>query len=172
MRPIYDHDHAQSLGITLTDVASALALATDGIPAGTIREGERDVPILVRSPRGDAEARLFDQIVFAPKTGGYIPLQQVIDALDVQVRYSVIARHDRAPTISVQSFTLPDVLADAPFRAVRTALEALELPAGYRFEWGGESESAGKAQQSLGRQMPLAFGTMLLITALLFGKLR
>ena len=39
-------------------------------------------------------------------------------------------------------------------------------------EWGGEFESASTAQASLGRQMPLAFGTMLLITVLLFGKLR
>jgi multidrug efflux pump subunit AcrB len=39
-------------------------------------------------------------------------------------------------------------------------------------EWGGEHESAGQAQESLGRQMPLAFGTMLLITILLFGRLR
>ncbi len=48
----------------------------------------------------------------------------------------------------------------------------MELPPGYRMEWGGEFESASTAQASLGRQMPLAFGTMLLITILLFGKLR
>lgn len=171
-RPAYAHDRAQMLGITRSDVASALALATDGIPAGVIREGERDIPILVRSPRADHEARLIDQIVFAPATGSYTPLEQVIDGFDVQVRDSVIARRDRAPTIAVQSFTVPGVLADAAFGEVRAALEALDLPPGYRFEWGGEFESAGQAQESLGRQMPLAFGTMLLITILLFGRLR
>jgi multidrug efflux pump subunit AcrB len=171
-RPVYAHDRAQTLGITRADVASALALATDGIPAGTIREGERDIPILVRSPRTQGEARLIDQIVFAPATGSYTQLEQVIDGFDVQVRDSVISRRDRAPTIAVQSFTVPGVLADAAFGEVRAALEALELPPGYRFEWGGEFESAGQAQESLGQQMPLAFGTMLLITILLFGRLR
>ncbi len=126
----------------------------------------------MRSPRTQHQARLIDQIVFAPATGSYTPLEQVIDGFDVQVRDSVIARRDRAPTIAVQSFTVPGVLADAAFGEVRAALEALDLPPGYRFEWGGEFESAGQAQESLGRQMPLAFGTMLLITILLFGRLR
>ncbi|TVR58325.1 MAG: hypothetical protein EA422_16310 [Gemmatimonadales bacterium] len=56
--------------------------------------------------------------------------------------------------------------------AATLALDALDLPPGYRLEWGGEYESSRDAQQSLGRQMPLAFGIMLLITVLLFGKLR
>ena len=55
---------------------------------------------------------------------------------------------------------------------IRPLIEAIDLPMGYSLEWGGEFESAGEAQASLGRQMPLAFGTMLLITVLLFGKLR
>ncbi|MBQ2259754.1 MAG: efflux RND transporter permease subunit [Loktanella sp.] len=171
-RPVYAHDRAQRLGISRADVAGALALATDGIPAGTIRESDREIPIIVRSPRVDHDTRLVDQIVFAPVTGSYTMMDQVIDGFTVQARDSVIVRRDRAPTIAVQSFTVPGVLADAAFREVRTALEGIALPEGYRFAWGGEFESAGQAQESLGRQMPLAFGTMLLITVLLFGRLR
>ncbi|MCH8466923.1 MAG: efflux RND transporter permease subunit, partial [Roseinatronobacter sp.] len=91
---------------------------------------------------------------------------------EVKVRDIAIQRRDRMPTISVQGFTVQGVLADAAFRDVRAALEAITIPPGYRFEWGGEYESSAKAQSSLGRQMPFAFGTMLLITILLFGKLR
>jgi multidrug efflux pump subunit AcrB len=76
------------------------------------------------------------------------------------------------PTISVQAFTIPGVSPPEAFADVRGAIEAMALPPGYRMEWGGEHESAGQAQESLGRQMPLAFGTKLLITILLFGRLR
>ena len=174
LRPRYAHDRAQSLGVARADVAAALALSTDGIPAGVIREGERKIPIVVRSPRDafGADGRLLDQIVFAPAAGGYVALEQVMDGLDTLPRDIAIQRRDRLPTISVQGFTVPGVLADAAFAEVRGALEAIDLPPGYRLEWGGEFESAGQAQESLGRQMPLAFGTMLLITILLFGRLR
>ncbi|MFN4156726.1 MAG: efflux RND transporter permease subunit [Paracoccaceae bacterium] len=173
-RPVYAAERAQSLGVTRGDVAAALALATCGIPAGTIREGERDIPILVRTPRDafSADGRLLDQIVFAPAVGAYTALEQVTDGFQVRARDTVIIRRDRLPTISVQGFTVPGVLADAAFAEVRAALEGINLPPGYQFDWGGEFESAGQAQESLGKQMPLAFGTMLLITVLLFGKLR
>jgi len=172
-RPLYAEERAQSLGVTRADVAAALALATDGIPAGNLREGERDIPILLRTPRDGTEAdRLLDQLVHAPAVGAYIPLDQILDGFEVQARDGAILRRDRVPTISVQGFTMPGVLADQAFREVRGGIEAIALPPGYSFEWGGEFESAGEAQASLGRQMPLAFGTMLLITVLLFGKLR
>ena len=172
-RPVYADARAQSLGVARADVAAALALATDGIPAGTLREGERDIPIIVRTPRdGGTDARLLDQLLYAPAVGAYMPLDQVIDGFEVQVRDGAILRRDRLPTISVQAFTVPGVLADAAFRAVRADLEAIPLPPGYSFAWGGEFESASTAQASLGRQMPLAFGTMFVITLLLFGALR
>jgi multidrug efflux pump subunit AcrB len=173
-RPVYAADRAQRIGVTRADVATALALATDGVPAGSIREGDRDIPILVRTPRGEIteDGRIRDQIVFAPVTGGYVPLDQVIDGFEVIARDTVIARRDRLSTLSVQAFTIPGVMPPTAFAQVRGAIEAMSLPPGYRMEWGGEHESAGEAQASLGKQMPIAFGTMLLITVLLFGKLR
>ncbi|MDX8355108.1 efflux RND transporter permease subunit [Cognatiyoonia sp. IB215182] len=173
-QPIYAVERAQSLGISRSDVAQAIALGTDGIRAGTFRENDRLIPIVIRTPAADqtADGVLLDQPVYAPSTQGYTTLAQVIDGFQVIARDTLIQRRDRVNTISVQAFTVPDVLPPQAFAEVRGAIEAMELPPGYRFEWGGEFESASTAQASLGRQMPLAFGTMLLITILLFGKLR
>ena len=96
----------------------------------------------------------------------------MIDGFEVISRDTAIERRNREPTVSVQAFTVPGVLPPAAFVEVRPLIEAIELPPGYRMEWGGEFESATEAQLSLGQQMPLSFGTMLLITILLFGKLR
>ncbi|MEE4348570.1 MAG: efflux RND transporter permease subunit, partial [Paracoccaceae bacterium] len=91
-RPVYAQDRAQTLGVTRGDVAAALALVTDGIPAGTLREGERNIPIVVRTPRGDSPeaSRLLDQLVYAPVPGAYIPVDQVIDGFEVIARDGAI----------------------------------------------------------------------------------
>ena len=173
-QPLYAVDRAQALGVSRTDVAQAIALATDGIRAGTLRENDRLIPIILRTPETEytADGQLLDQPIYAPSTGSYTSLSQVVDGFDIIARDTLIQRRDRVPTISVQAFTVPDVLPPQAFSEVRGAIEAMDLPPGYRMEWGGEFESASTAQASLGRQMPLAFGTMLLITILLFGKLR
>jgi multidrug efflux pump subunit AcrB len=173
-RPIYAEDRAQAVGISRSDVANAIALATNGIPAGTYRERDRLIDIIVRTPRAETahDGQLLDQIVYSNAIGGYLPLSQVIDGFAVVAEDPVIERRDRVPTITVQANVIEGLTPPTVFAAVRQQIEAIDLPLGYRLEWGGEFESAGEAQASLGRQMPLAFGTMLLITVLLFGKLR
>ncbi|WP_300059067.1 efflux RND transporter permease subunit [uncultured Roseobacter sp.] len=173
-RPRFATKRGQTLGISRGDLAQAIALATDGVQAGVLREADRLIPIIVRTPREEqlAGAQLIDQPIYAPAAGGFTTVSQVVDGFDVLTRDVVIQRRDRVPTVSVQAFTVPDVLPPEAFAEVRGAIEAMPLPPGYRMEWGGEFESASTAQASLGRQMPLAFGAMFLITLLLFGKLR
>lgn len=173
-RPNFADERAQALGISRGDVAQALALATDGVQAGVVREGDRLIPIMIRTPRKEqlSGSELIDQPIYAPSTGRFTALSQVVDGFDVIARDVVIQKRDRVPTISVQAFALPDVLPPQAFGEVRAAIEAMALPPGYQLEWGGEYESASTAQASLGKQMPLAFGSMFLITLLLFGKLR
>ncbi|MCF2870848.1 efflux RND transporter permease subunit [Octadecabacter sp. G9-8] len=173
-RPIYAEDRAQAAGIARSDVANAIALATNGIPAGTFRERDRLIDIVVRTPRSETarDGQLLDQIVYSNAIGGYLPLSQVIDGFAVVAENPVIERRNRVPTITVQANVIDGLTPPTVFGEIRPLIEAIDLPVGYRLEWGGEFESAGEAQASLGRQMPLAFGTMLLITVLLFGKLR
>ncbi|MEJ8561508.1 efflux RND transporter permease subunit [Yoonia sp. GPGPB17] len=173
-RPIYAEDRAQAAGIARGDIANAIALATNGIPAGTYRERDRLIDIIVRTPREETarDGQLLDQIVYSNAIGGYLPLSQVIDGFAVVAQNPVIERRNRVPTITVQANVIEGLTPPTVFADIRPLVEAIDLPTGYRLEWGGEFESAGEAQASLGRQMPLAFGTMLLITLLLFGKLR
>lgn len=173
-RPIYAEDRAQAAGISRSDVANAIALATNGLPAGTYRERDRLIDIIVRSPRSEAgrSGQMLDQIVYSNAIGGYLPLSQVIDGFEVITANQVIERRNRVPTITVQANVIDGLTPPMVFPQVRAQIEAIPLPIGYKMEWGGEFESAGDAQKSLGQQMPLSFGTMLLITILLFGKLR
>lgn len=173
-QPILATDRAEALGITRANVAQGIALATDGVQAGVVREAERLIPVIVRTPRSEQVrgVEIYDQPLYSPITGGAISMSQVVDGFNVIPRDTLVQRRNRVPTISVQSFTVPGVLAPEAFAEVREAIEAMELPAGYDLAWGGEFESSATAQESLGRQLPLAFGSMFLITVLLFGKMR
>jgi multidrug efflux pump subunit AcrB len=173
-RPRYADERAQAAGISRGDVANAIALATNGLQAGTYRERDRLIDIIVRTPRRETErdGQLLDQLVYSGGSGGYLPLSQLIDGFDVVAQDTLIERRDRVATISVRANVIDGLTPPSVFAEVRPLIEAMQLPAGYKMEWGGEFESAGEAQESLGRQMPLSFGIMLLITVLLFGKLR
>ncbi|MBW4963592.1 efflux RND transporter permease subunit [Sulfitobacter sp. CW3] len=173
-RPLYAEDRAQAAGISRSDVANAIALATNGIPAGTYRERDRLIDIIVRTPRSETarDGQLLDQIVYSSAIQDYLPLMQLIDGFEVLTQNPVVERRNRVQTITVNANVIDGLTAPSVFPEVRAQIEAIELPPGYVMEWGGEFESAGDAQQSLGKQMPLSFGTMLLITILLFGKLR
>ncbi|MEM7614651.1 MAG: efflux RND transporter permease subunit, partial [Pseudomonadota bacterium] len=155
-QPVFAVERAKALGITRSDVSQAIALATDGLRVGTFRENDRQVPIVIRTPRAEQTnaSYVLDQPIYAPSTGTYTSLEQVIDGFDIVARDTLIQRRDRTPTISVQAFTVPDVLPPQAFAEVRAAVEAMPLPPGYRMAWGGEFESASAAQASLGKQMP------------------
>jgi len=51
-------------------------------------------------------------------------------------------------------------------------IEAMDIPVGYKMEWGGELENSSEAQESLGKQLPLSLLIMVLISVLLFNAIR
>lgn len=155
-------------------MAGATSLATDGLPAGLYRERDRLIDIVVRGGGATSEApgALLDQPVWSPTAGTYVPLAQVVDGFGVAARDTLQWRRDRRPTVTVQANAVDGVTPPTVFAEVRSLIEAIALPPGHALEWGGEFGSAGEAQASLACQMPLSFGTMLLIAMLLFGRLR
>ncbi|SLN49063.1 Cobalt-zinc-cadmium resistance protein CzcA [Roseivivax jejudonensis] len=174
VRPLYAENRAQTAGIAREDVATALASATDGTRAGVYRENDRLIPIVVRDPAAASGggAHLIDQPVWSEPAGTFVPLEQIIDGFGYDVEDTLFQRRNRVPTIAVEADVPAGVNANAVFTEVRGTIEAMALPEGYSMAWGGEYESSAEAQQSLGRQLPLSLLVMVLISILLFGKLR
>ena len=171
LRPDYATDRAQSAGISRDDVANALRFATDGVSSGVYREGERLIPITVRLPR-DATSDLRDQPVWSETGQHFLPIEQVIDGLGLEVQNTLVHRRDRVPTLTVGADIPPERTAAEVFTQVRAAVEAIEVPPGYALDWGGEFEASGDAQESLGKQLPLSLLVMVLISVLLFNAIK
>jgi len=174
IRPRYDDGRAKTAGVTRSDVARALQYATDGAQAGTYREHSRLIPIILRSPGADGATgeNLVGQPVYSGAANSFIPLEQLIDGFDYAAEDTLIQRRGRLQTITIMAGVPADANSAEIFGSLRGPVEALELPEGYTLEWGGEFENSSEAQASLGSRLPVSLLIMVLISVLLFGKLR
>lgn len=174
IRPIFADERAKAAGVTREDLATSLLLGSDGLQSGVYREGDRLIPIILRTDVAAQEggAHLADQPVYSSAAQSFIPLLQLIDGYDWEAQNTLLRRRDRVPTIAVQAGVPAGVNASAVFNEIRAGIESIELPEGYTLEWGGEYESSTEAQAALGKQLPLSLIIMVLISVLLFGQLR
>ncbi|WP_431065736.1 efflux RND transporter permease subunit [Methylotuvimicrobium sp.] len=174
MKPVYSPERARIAGIGLSDLALALQFASTGVQAGTYREDDKQIPIVVRPP--DAERRdakqLRDRLVWSNADQSYVPIAQIAERFETVSEDTLIHRRNRVRTLTAQADPLLELTADQAFRGIRAQIEAIPLPSGYRFEWGGEYESSTDAQTALNAQIPVGFVVMLIISILLFGKVR
>lgn len=171
LQPIYATDRAQTAGIAREDIADALQFATDGMTAGVFRERDRLIPIIIRRAPDDP-ANIMDQLVFSSSSSSFLPLEQMIDGIEVQIQNTLVHRRDRVFTLTVGADISADVTAATVFGQIRSSIEDMELPLGYQMEWGGEHESSAEANQSLGAQLPISLLIMVLISVLLFNAIR
>ncbi|WP_420434514.1 efflux RND transporter permease subunit [Hyphobacterium sp.] len=174
IRPVIVEERAQTAGVTRQNIADMMIFATEGGRIGTFREGDELIPIIARAPEHErtGAAGLEDRLVWSPAQMTYIPLGQVVSRFELESEEALIQRRDRVRTISVQANPLPGETATEAFGRFSAVIESVDLPPGYAMEWGGEHESSARANESLGRQLPLALVVMLTISFMLFAKIR
>ncbi|UWQ35649.1 efflux RND transporter permease subunit (plasmid) [Leisingera sp. M527] len=171
LKPVYANDRAQTAGVTRENIADALQFSTDGLQMGVFRERDRLIPIVVRRAPQDPY-NIYDQVVFSSSAGKFVPLEQMIDGVDVVMENTLVHRRDRLPTLTVGADIPPELTAATVFAEVQETIEAMDIPPGYLMEWGGEHESSGDANESLGKQLPVTLLIMVLISVLLFNAIR
>jgi len=103
-----------------------------------------------------------------------IPLSNVVADFRLEWENPLIMRRDRMRVLTVQTDPDPAAgLTSAQIVArVKPQIDRLDLPAGYRLEWGGELESSRDAQRGLLSSLPVGFLAMFVITILMFNSLR
>ena len=184
IRPRLLEQQARRNGLTRVDVARALETSFEGRPVGLYREPgtegtglfpqeNRLLPIIARPPQAEREdaAAIGNLQIWSPAAARMIPLAQVTAGTEVAWENPVIARRDRSPTLTVHADPrrgLPSQLRDR----VRDRIEEIELPPGYRLEWGGEYEDSGRARGALAEPIPWFFAIMAFIVVALFNSIR
>ncbi len=172
--PHLAEDRASVLGVSRQDLAKSLSMVTTGQTVGLYREEDRLIPLLLKAPlneRGRA-TQLKDRMIWSRATGEFVPASEVVDRFEFSHEEALILRRNMIRTLTVSADPLAGVNIATAFRDIRPLIEAIPLPHGYQLEWGGEHESSGDAQSALAKQLPLSLLAMVIISILLFAKLK
>ncbi|MGF1685771.1 efflux RND transporter permease subunit [Photobacterium japonica] len=176
IEPVFNESQARRYGVTKKDVDDLLQMSFSGLTIGVYRDGTNLMPIVARLP--DAErvdvSTIEGMKIWSPAIQGYIPLQQVINGVNIRWEDPLIVRKNRKRMLTVMAD--PDPLGDETAATVQARIqpqiEALNYPPGYSLEWGGEYESSADAKASLFQTMPMGYLVMFLITIFLFNKVK
>ena len=170
-----DQPRARRAGVTSQDVAISLQTALSGFETTQYREGETSIPVTLRSTLASrTDVTKLDSLnVYAQATGAAVPLLQVADAAVVW-EPSTIRRRGRLKTVTVSSELAPGVVASDVVARLQPWLDAGQAgwPPGYRYEFGGEAETSGRANRSIAEQLPVAGLIILLLLVLQFNSIR
>jgi multidrug efflux pump subunit AcrB len=136
-----DPDRASMAGVSNLDVAFASSAAMSGIQVTTLREGNKEIPVIAQL-RMEERAQLSDiQNLYVYSSTGTqkIPLSQ-ISQIQNTIQTQRIRRQEHFRTISISSFpvsgALPSEVLNAALPRLRTF--AANLPPGYTMQIGGE----------------------------------
>lgn len=171
--PVFNEQVGRQLGVTREDLGGALRYAFEGSTVGTYRDGIYLLPIKMRAPQEERSniGAMRDAQVWSPVLGRAVPVDQLVSEYKTTWENAVVRGRDRIPTI-IASTNPRSPLADPLFARLRPQIEAIELPAGYYLEWGGEYEDSIRAKAGLGGALPVGFLLMIITSIFLFGKLR
>ncbi|KPP82074.1 MAG: RND-type multidrug efflux pump permease component [Oceanicaulis sp. HLUCCA04] len=174
LEPVISADRARATGITREDIGEALHFATEGTRVGLYREGDLLIPIIARAPQSERDnpSALEDRLIWSPSQNNYVPITQAVEEFELVARDTLIRRRDRVRTLTVQANPPDGETAASAFTRFSGAINAMDLPRGYQVEWGGEIEANEEANASLGQVLPFSLIVMLVVSFLLFQKVR
>ncbi len=165
--------NAYRAGLTNQDVAVSMLTNLSGFTTSQYREGDEVIPIVMRSVAADRQdlSKLETLAIYSQQTGRNVPLKQVATP-HIEFEPSKIMRRDGLRSVSVRAQLDPGVTAAEVNAVLVPWLESRTWDIGYRYEIGGEAESSGKANASIGAKMPIAGFVILILLVAQFNSVR
>jgi len=163
-----DRGKLARLGLSVTAVQDAVATAIGGEEAGTLFEGDRRYPIVVRLPeslRADLDALRLLPIPLGEDVdgAGFVPLGEIA-SVEIAPGPNQISRENGKRRIVVTANVRGRDLASFVSEVQQRVGAEIELPEGYWIQYGGTFEQLISASQRLSIVVPL-------VLALIFGLL-
>jgi len=170
----YNQERARWASVNRVSVAASLKQAFDGRVVGLFRDQDRLIPIVLRLAEENRQNVAAMDVLPVQQQGSAqsVPVAQALDGLQTVWEDPLLLRRDRHRTITIQANPVLGVTAPAVFEKVGPAIAQLQLPDGYRMEWGGDYESSETANASLVPGLMPALAVMALIIVGMFNAFR
>ena len=159
-------------GLNVSDINTLIGTAMGGQAATQVIQGERQFDMIVRMQepyRSDENA--IRNLLIATPDGQYLPLGQFCD-IKVDSGASFIYRESNSRYIGVQFSVEGRDLAGAVGDARKRVEDAIKLPIGYKFDWGGEYKEYLASQAQMKIILPLTVMLILTILFALYGNFK
>ncbi|PKH87553.1 efflux RND transporter permease subunit [Colwellia sp. Bg11-28] len=170
-----NQSRARRAGVSSKDIAVSLRTGMSGLELSQYREGDIVIPITMRTQAGDRQdiGKLQALAVYSQANGSSVPLTQVAD-IKVVWESAQILRRDRLKTITLGGQIDNTITANQAFKELLPWLEEQQKnwPISYSYELGGEFETSGKANKSIGDKLPIAGFLILLLLIAQFNSVR
>jgi cobalt-zinc-cadmium resistance protein CzcA len=159
-------------GLNVSDINTLIGTAMGGQAATQVIQGERQFDLILRMQepfRKDENA--IRSLLVATPDGQYLPLSQFCDIKE-ESGASFIYRESNSRYIGVQFSVEGRDLAGAVGEARKKVENAVKLPIGYKFEWGGEYKDYLASQAQMKIILPLTVVLVLAILFILYGNFK
>ena len=172
VRAAYDPVKAGRLNLGKADLMTAVKSTNDGTPVGIYRDGDKQVPVLLRTVGGGqlSQAALEDLPVWNGRNSA--PLAQVTDSIGIGWEWPLVKTYNRRLSMAAQCDVQPGHTMKEVHSEIRDEIERIGLPAGYSFFWDSQYKDQKEAMEALTKYFPLAIVFLVLILVALFGNFR
>ena len=172
LRVAVDRLAAGRYGLSVEDVQDALRVQIEGQRAGTVIDGNRRIPIVLRGPDSvRVSPSEFGAMRVTTSDGQSVPLQELAkltrDSGPVKIDREMGSRY----SVVIANVTGRDLVGFVEEAKAKVG-EAVKLPTGYRIAWGGQFENQQRAAARLGLVVPLSLGVIFLVLFSTFGSVR
>ncbi|WP_395337496.1 CusA/CzcA family heavy metal efflux RND transporter [Novosphingobium sp. BL-8H] len=163
-----NRDAMARLGVTAEGVHDIVNATVGGQQAGTIFEGDRRFPVVIRLDEAQrADLSILEQLPVPTPGGQFVPLASVADIRIVDGP-NQISRENGKRRVVVQANVRGRDVGSVVEDAQAAIAKDVRLPSGSYLEWGGQFENLASARHRLQLVIPACFVMILL---LLYGAL-
>lgn len=169
-----DQARAQNAGISSTDIATSLQTTLDGFDTGEYREGDKTIPILLKSNLSQQSLQSLESMsVFAQNSGSSVPLLQVASIIPAW-QYSKIKRLNLVRTMVVSSEITSTANASSIMEIMSPWLDEQKLTWQQEYEYttGGDAKSSADSMGAVVKWLPLSGIIIVLLLIIQFNSFR
>ncbi|MFO1460522.1 MAG: CusA/CzcA family heavy metal efflux RND transporter [Verrucomicrobiota bacterium] len=167
-----NRDALQRYALQAEDVNRTVDAALAGVPVGSLQEGNRQIPVVVRlSEKERADGTLLNRLPVGTDAGGVVPLGRVA-SVERREQVGTIAREGGqrrvAILVNVRGRDTGGFVAEASQRIQ----SGIQFPEGYWFEFGGQFKNMVEARKRLAVVVPMALVIIGGVVFIALGSLR
>jgi heavy metal efflux system protein len=167
-----DRDAMQKFNVHADDLNRLIETALAGSDVGTLIEGNRRTPVIVRlDEKRRADLPAMERLPLRTEDGAMLALGQVA-RVKLEDRVNQISRENTQRRVSVLINVRGRDTASFVEEATKAIHERVKFPDGYYFEFGGQFKNLMEAKKRLTVVVPLALGLIFILIFLSFKSLR